>query len=461
MFRRRVWPAWARPSDIADLLRLSGPIAVSRAAVMLMGLTDVIVLGQNAPGELPFVLNSWLPIGVSLGLTMGLLLGISVLTAELAGIGKAQESGRIFRRGLRFSLWFGALLTVGIVLLAGPMFRGLGFDESVASGTTSVSKILAYGLIGHMVTHVAGSYLEALRRPLIVTAIMYTGVLLNVVFDLAFVAGWWGMPKLGADGVAIATTGTRWFLVIVFLIAVWIYTPAFKPSPEGPAEESRRQFTVGYGMAVSNIAEWGGFNFTFVIATWISVATTTIYGMSVHVIGFCFMAYLGLGTATSVRVAEAYGRKNSEQVREASRLGIVAGLLLGLLLGVVVYTLQEPLATLLVKSEAEVAGVSIRPELIPIIGFTAFVLVFDGLQNVASMALRAQNVIWAPTAIHVGSYFLIMIPLTWYFGLHLGQGAMGMMQGVLIASMAAGIMQTGLLEMKAARRLKPTRRPKV
>ena len=55
--------------------------------MMLMGLTDVIVLGQNAPEEVPFVLNSWLPIGVSLGLTMGLLMGVSVLTAELAGIG--------------------------------------------------------------------------------------------------------------------------------------------------------------------------------------------------------------------------------------------------------------------------------------------------------------------------------------------------------------------------------------
>ncbi|WP_300392080.1 MATE family efflux transporter [Henriciella sp.] len=461
MHRRRVWPAWARPSDIADLLRLSGPIAVSRAAMMLMGLTDVIVLGQNAPSELPFVLNSWLPIGVSLGLTMGLLMGVSVLTAELAGIGKGPESGRIFRRGIGFSLWFGALLTLSIIVVVGPMFRALGFEESIAAGTASVSRILALGLIGHMLTHVAGSYLEALRRPLVVTAIMYAGVIINLIIDLAVVAGWWGMPKMGADGVAIATTGTRWFLVILFLVVVWKFTPAFKSSPEGPPEENRRQFSVGYGMAVSNVAEWGGFNFTFVIATWISTAATTVYGMSIHVIGFCFMAYLGLGTATSVRVAEAYGRKNSDEVRDASRLGIVAGIMIGVVLGALVYTFQSPLAALLVKSEAEVDGVYIRPELVGLVGFTAFVIVFDGLQNVASMALRAQNVIWPPTFIHLGSYFLIMIPSTWYFGLVLERGAMGMMEGVLIASIIAGVLQTTLLEMKAARRLKPARRPAV
>ncbi len=458
MYRRRVWPAWARPSDIADLLRLSGPIAVSRAAMMLMGLTDVIVLGQNAPSELPYVLNSWLPIGVSLGLTMGLLLGVSVLTAELAGVGRGAETGRIFRRGIKFSLWFGVLLTGCIILLVGPMFRALGFEEAVASGTASVSRILALGLIGHMLTHVAGSYLEALRRPLVVTGIMYFGVLVNLIIDLAVVAGWWGMPKMGADGVAIATTGTRWFLVILFLVAVARFTPAFKASPEGPPDENRRQFSVGYGMAVSNVAEWGGFNFTFVVATWISTAATTIYGMAVHVIGFCFMAFLGLGTATSVRVAEAYGRKNADQVRDASRLGVIACGIVGVVLGVLVWLFQSPLASLLVRSDAEVADIAIRPELIPVIGFTAFVIVFDGLQNVASMALRAQNVIWPPTFIHVGSYFLIMIPATWYLGLVQGQGAIGMMYGVLIASIFAGILQTLLLERKAARRLKPTRR---
>ena len=69
-------PLWAKPSDVADLIRLSVPIAVSRMAMMLMGLTDAIVLGQFAPEELAFVLSAWLPIGVSLGFGIGILLGV-------------------------------------------------------------------------------------------------------------------------------------------------------------------------------------------------------------------------------------------------------------------------------------------------------------------------------------------------------------------------------------------------
>ena len=457
----RGWPAWARVSDILDLLRLSGPIAVSRASIMLMSLTDVIVLGQNAPKELPFVLNAWLPIGVSLGLGGGLLLGVSILTAELSATGKVSDTGRVFRRGFWFSIWFGGLLTLVIALGATSLYSVLGFDAQTAAGSASVTRILAYGLVGHMLTHVAGSYLEALRRPGIVTTIMYVGVVANLVVDLAFVAGWGGMPQLGADGVALATTGTRWVLVVVFLVLVWKVTPAFRPSETGPPNEARRQMTVGFGSAISNIAEWGGFNFTFIIATWISLAVNTVYGMSIQVVGLCFMEFLGLGTATSVRVAEAYGRRDVEGVRNASRLGVVACVLVASLLGVLVWLLRDVLASVLAKPDALVDGVLIRPEVAAVLGFVGLIVIFDGMQNVSSMALRAQNVTWLPSVIHLSSYFGLMIPLTWFFGLHLGRGAQGMMEGVFFSSVFAGLGQTLLLELKTASQQRAGRRSEI
>ena len=93
-------PAWARPKDMLDLTRLAVPVAISRASFMLMSLTDAVLLGRYAPGELPYVQNGWLPIGVLFGFGMGLMIGVQVLTAELNGAGKANETGRIFRRGM-------------------------------------------------------------------------------------------------------------------------------------------------------------------------------------------------------------------------------------------------------------------------------------------------------------------------------------------------------------------------
>ena len=90
--------------------------------------------------------------------------------------------------------------------------------EHVAASTAAVTRILAYGLIGHMISQACSYYLEALRRPLLVTIVMYVGVVINIFANLALVAGWWGFPQMGVEGVAWATTGTRWMIAAIMLI---------------------------------------------------------------------------------------------------------------------------------------------------------------------------------------------------------------------------------------------------
>lgn len=460
-------PVWAKPSDIADLLRLSVPIAVSRMAMMLMGLTDAIVLGQFAPEELAYVLSSWLPIGVSLGLGIGILLGVQVLTSELLGVGREAGSGRIFRRGLVWALLLGAALTALLLPTIGAFFHWVfvtiappsealreATPEQVAQETAKVTRILALGLIGHMITQCCSYYLEALRRPLMVTLAMYGGVLVNLIIDLALVGGYWGMPQMGAEGVAWATTGTRWLLVIVFLALVAAFTPGFRASPPAPAGEARRQFDVGTGTAISNVAEWGGFNITFIIATWISIAANAIYGYSVQVMGLCFMFYLGIASATSVRVAEAAGRGSAQDVKNAGRLGVVATIAMGLILGLILIVFAGPISGLLVKEDAIIGGVAIAPAIAGLLWLAAAATIFDGLQATASFALRAQGMVWLPSAIHMGSFFVVMLPAAYGLGIVAQRGPQGVLEGAFFGVLFAGVLQVALLEWKAARPVK-------
>jgi multidrug resistance protein, MATE family len=461
-------PAWARPSDVADLMRLSVPIAISRMAVMLMGVTDAIVLGQYAPGELAYVLNAWLPIGISLGLGLGILLGVQVLTSELLGTGREADSGRIFRRGLLWGALLGGALTLLLIPTAGSFFQWIfvtiappseaaGIDappEVVAAETASVTRILAFGLMGHMLSLACSYYLEALRRPLLVTIVMYGGVLLNLFLNLAFVGGWWGMPQMGAEGVAWATSITRWMIVIVMLILVARLTPGFRRSPAAPAGEARRQLEVGTGTAISNVAEWGGFNITYVIATWISIAANSVYGYTVQVMGLCFMFYLGIASATSVRVAEAIGRGEAQEVRNAGRLGVVATIAMGLILAIILTLFAGPISTLLVREDAVIGGVALAPAIAALLWLAALATIFDGLQATASFALRAQGMVWLPTAIHIGSFFVVMIPVCYWLGITQGGGALGVLQGAMVGVFVAGALQVALLEWKAARPIK-------
>lgn len=461
---QRAWPAWARASEIVDLLRLSVPIAVSRMSMMLMSVTDAIVLGQFDEAELPYVLNSWLPIGIALGLGMGLLLGVQVLTSEMLGRNEAHHSGRVFRRGFVWAIGLGFVSMIVVYLGAGPLFQWMFVDinpnetisgtltpTEVADEITKVTQILSLSLVAFMLSTMCAFYLEALRRPLVVTWVMYLGVIVNLIIDLALVAGWWGMPQLGAEGVAWATTGSRWALTIALLIVVVWLTPALKPSEPGPENEPKRQLAVGVGTAISNVAEWGGFNMTFVIAAFISLAANAVYGYTIQVMGVCFMLFLGIGSATSVRVAEHFGRGDLEGVRNASRLGIAATFIVGGVLSTIVLATGPWIALLLVDGEAEIDGLLLAPAITALLIYAAIGVTFDGLQAVASMALRAQEIVWLPSLIHIGSFFAIMIPAAYVFGIEWDRGAQGMMEAIVIALFLAGMLQWLALEYKTAR----------
>ncbi|MEM6410683.1 MAG: MATE family efflux transporter [Pseudomonadota bacterium] len=467
---RRGRPAWLRGSEIIDLLRLSTPIAISRLSMMLMSLIDAIVLGQVAPGELPFILNSYLPVGVALGFGIGILLGVQVLTSELMGQGREAESGRILRRAIVWSFGIGFVSMGFIYLSADGLFRWIFIDispnsdmsatlapDELAAEVASVTRILSLSLIGFMLSIAFSFYLEALRMPLIVTVLSYLAVALNAALDAALVLGWWGMPQLGAEGVAWATTGTRWALSLALLLVLIVKTPAFKPSPPAPANEAFRQLKVGIGTALSNIAEWGAFNATYVIAAFISLAVNSIYGYTVQVMGVCFMVFLGIGTATSVRVAESFGRHDMQGVRDASRLGVAATFVAGFAMAVIVWLLDDQIALGLVSSEASVDGILLAPAIAALLIYAAIGTTFDGLQATAAMALRAQNVVWVPTLIHVGSFFAVMLPAGYLLGIVYERGAVGMMEAVIIGVGAAGLLQWALLEMKMARPSKETR----
>jgi MATE family multidrug resistance protein len=444
-------PEWARPKEMLDLVRLAVPVAASRASFMLMSLTDAIVLSRTSPAGLPYVLNAWLPNGVFMGFGLGLVLGVSVLTAELNGSGKGTETGRIFRRGLRLAVLYSFVATAIVYFTADALFPLVGFPPDLARATAETTRILALGTLGHMVGTCASFYLEALRRPNIVTAVSMSAVLVNLVSALVLV------PKYGAVGVVWGTTLSRFYMMAVFLVVVWLATPAFKRAPAGPPGEAKRQNTVGLGTGVANIAEWGSFNLTFVLATLatIQLGTThgdTVYGLGVQVMAVVFMLYVGLGTATSVRVAERFGRGEAQGVRDASRLGVVAGASMGLVLALLIVLLREPIAVLMLNgSEAGSEGGQLVPFLAAVLASIAFVTIFDGLQGVGSMAMRAQGVVWIPTSIHVGSYVLIMLPLCWWLGLHQEMGVWGVVIGISIASVIAGSGQIIALEWATAR----------
>jgi MATE family multidrug resistance protein len=73
----------------------------------------------------------------------------------------------------------------------------------------------------------------------------------------------------------------------------------------------------------------------------------------------------------------------------------------------------------------------------PLILIIAPTMIADGGQRVVTQALRACHDAWFPTALHMISYAVIMVPLGWLLAFRLDFGVAGLLLAIAIASFAA------------------------
>src|SRR5579872_5060379 len=79
-------------TELAELLKLSGPVVVSRLGIMAMGLSDAIVVGRTSATQLGYHALAWAPTAVVVTMCIGLLTGVQVMTACRIGEGRRAET---------------------------------------------------------------------------------------------------------------------------------------------------------------------------------------------------------------------------------------------------------------------------------------------------------------------------------------------------------------------------------
>jgi MATE family multidrug resistance protein len=415
-------------SLIRALLRLAGPVAVARLGVMGMGIADTVVVGQLAPGDLPAFALGWAPTGVLLVTGIGLLTGVQVITAQMIGEGRPEDAGAVWRRGLVLSFVAGLVSFVGLATCVEPLMVAFGIEPQLAAHAAKVSFVLGISVGLHFAYICCAFFVEAVKRPVAGTITIWMANVVNLVLNLIFV------PDLGALGSAWATVGGRVFLFGA--LAGWIvFSPigaSFAVTQRRPnAPGYRPMLRVGAAAAVSQLAESGAFSSLTVIAGRIGASSVAAYQLLLNSLAVVFMISLGVAAATAVLVAEAWGRRDAHEAGRIGWIGLAVNSAGMIACAALLLVLAHPIATSLTS---DVALAALVASLMPV---AALVLVPDGGQVVVAAALRSRGDNWLPTASHVLSYVVIMPPLAWWLGEHLGRGVQGLMEAIVIASIVS------------------------
>jgi multidrug resistance protein, MATE family len=422
-------------ADLAQLLKLSGPVVMSRLGIMTMGLTDAVVVGRFSARELGYHALAWAPTSVVLTMAIGLLTGVQVMTARRVGEGRRDLTGAVLRRGLAYSLWIGLASTALLAVSGPPFLHAIGLERDLANGASRALLVFSLSLTSYAVSVTASFWLEGLSRPGPAAWAMWAANVVNLILVLLFVPGHLGVPE-GAVGAAWATFGARLFLAVAMLayIARMPQSRALgvfaKPERDRPAEIEQRR--IGYGAGASNFLEVSAFASMNVIAGWIGGLAVAAWAIVLNVAAIVFMVPLGLATGAAVLVGNAYGRRDAAGVTRAGAVAFGVTAAFGLLVSLAIW----PSAGLIVK------GYTLDPATLamaaPALALSCLFFFPDALQVVAAQALRARGDVWLPTYTHLTSYILVMMPLAWWFAIPLKMGIVGITWAVIVASFLSG-----------------------
>ena len=430
-------PNWFRQRvrrHVSEVLRLSWPVIISRSSLMTMALVDTVMVGHYATTELAYLSIGIMPFMPVFLIMLGMVMGTVVTTSKALGAERFTDCGAAWRRALPYAAALG-VLGFGISIFGEELLLFSGQTEDLAYHGGRIMFILGMGLPAYIITVTCSLFLEGIKRPKPTMVAMLIANVFNVGLNWVLIYGHLGMPALGAEGSAITSAVLRWVLAAGVVTYIWTMPDAQKfgvrLKPVGGWRAWAEQRRIGYSAAVSIGGESVSFAIIGLFAGWLGTVPLAAYSIAYNLIAMAFMVSLGVASATVVRVSIARGRGDTADLRLAGWTGLGVNIVFMGLIGVMFVSVPAVLASAYTNDPAVIAIA------VGLIAFCGIVVVADGGQAVMVNALRGSGGIWSPAIIQTFAYVVVLIPLGWYLGIHLGIGAIGLYQATLIASVVS------------------------
>ena len=426
------------------MLRLAVPLALTELGWLAMAFTDTVMVGR-----LP---DSATAIGaVSLGSTLfytigvfgsGIMLGMDTLVAQAYGARRLEECHRILWNSIYMACAITPLLMASVLAFF-PLFPKFGLQPALVASTIPFLKALIWSTLPLALYFTLRRYLQAMHIVAPVAFALISANLVNLLGNWALVYGHLGAHKYGVAGSGWSTCISRTYMVVVLAIAVVYYdrkrqSGLWSASRRLELNRIRELLRLGLPAAIQLLLEIGAFAFATFLIGKLGAVQLAGHQIALNVASFTYMVPLGIGSAAAIRVGHAMGARDTQGAARAGRMALLFSSFFMSCSGLMLFLFSRPIARIYTP-EPDVINAGAVLLLV-----AAIFQLFDGLQVVATGALRgAGNTRIAMLANFIG-YWVIGLPLGAFLCFKLKFGAVGMWAGLCVALVLIGTALVGV-----------------
>ncbi|WP_421695104.1 MATE family efflux transporter [Aestuariivirga sp.] len=445
----------SRLTEVRALAVIALPLIFAYLADVLMVITAKMVVGRLGAIDLAAA-------GISTDLSyqlcivlMGFFSVVGVLVSEARGALRREQIVPELVRGLMLAGALGMAVTV-VVLNLGFVLTVLGQDPEVIELAGPYYTGFAFAMLPIVWFGVLRSFAAAMMKTGFVLFITVITVILNYVLMQGLVHGSFGLPQLGIAGAGIAWSISMWFkFLCLAAYTFFVIRKQRLPLHAGTIGGLRAYGPlVWLGLPVAGIVamESGLFAATSLLSGIMGTVELAAYQMVMGWIAIPFVISLGISEAAMVRVAYFVGARDPASARQAGNLGMVVGVAVPLLL-VLIPVFAPGFVTRIFLNPSDPKYGDIAALVAGLLIIAAIFQVFDGLQAIASHALRGLKDAAVPLVIAGIGYWLIGLGSGYVMAFHFGWGAPGLWWGLAIGLAFTATLLAWRFELLAKRQL--------
>ena len=432
-------------SELGPMFRLAWPVATAELGWMAMGLVDLMMVGRvsaEAIGAVSIGSNLFFAVAI---FGIGMLLGLDYLIAHALGARRVDDA----RAALVHGLYLAALLAVVLsaLLFALPsQLETFGIQPAVAREAGPYLRALTCSMLPLLLYTAVRRYLQALGLVRAVMVALVSANVVNALVNWILIFGNFGFPALGAEGSGWATCASRVYLLLFLLAYAGWYEHRHGAGLALPwrfePQRFRQLLHLGLPAAVQTVLEVGVFATVTVLAGRLAADQLAAHQIALSAAAFSWMVPLGISSAAAVRVGRAVGRRDAAA---AVRAGWTA-----LLLGASFMTCS---AIAFVTVPRHIIGVftsdpTVMQAGVALLAVAAVFQLFDGVQVVATGALRGAADTRTPMLASLVGYWGIGLPLGYALCFAFDVGVIGLWIGLSAALISVATALTAVWSLR-------------
>lgn len=316
-----------------QVFALALPVVLSSLLQRSVGIVDIFLVGGLGASSIAAVGIAQILVFVVMSLSWGINVGVTVQVAQLWGAGRKEDAAKAAFQAMLLAVLAGLLITILGRTFGGEVASLLGANAEVQGILTDYTRILFSFIFFSISINVLAGIMHGTgdtKTPLYATLIVN---ILHVLVAYPLIYGYFGFPRLGVKGAAIAIAISE-SMGALFLLIRSLRKQYILVSGKLELKYSAMTFKLGYPIFIDRLLQNAG---SLVFAKIILLYGTAVY--AAHQVGlaieaFSFMPGYGIAVAAATMVGQNLGAGKPGHARisayEANRLAVLLMAAMGL-----------------------------------------------------------------------------------------------------------------------------------